>query len=199
LFLAQTGGGQLISTPRTTGRAFHLSWAWPHLRNFLRHLFSGPENVRPHDERAFAKVHFWITFAGAYCILHAHAFHRMRVAYAATRMLPANYAAALPTRSRFMTYAAFITGAAQLIFLFNFFWSLKPRRGPQAKILGTPLTLEWITTRRRPSIISAAIIPVCIAARMNSAFQDIDRISSAESERRSKAALFEIASKSMQE
>ena len=39
-----------------------------HLRNFRRHLFLVPENVRPHDERAAWQIHFWFTFVGAYCI-----------------------------------------------------------------------------------------------------------------------------------
>jgi cytochrome c oxidase subunit 1 len=44
----------------------------------------------------------------------------------------------------FMTIAAFVTGAAQLIFLFNFFWSLKfGPKAPKNPWDATPL--EWIT------------------------------------------------------
>jgi len=49
----------------------------------------------------------------------------------------------------FMTYAAFITAAAQLVFLFNFFWSLKHG----AKASDNPwhaTTLEWATATPPP-------------------------------------------------
>ena len=48
-----------------------------------------------------------------------------------------------------MTIAAFITGAAQLIFLFNFFYSLK--FGPKAsKNPWNATTLEWVTDSPPP-------------------------------------------------
>lgn len=73
------------------------------------------------------KLHFWSTFAGVYCL-----FFPMHVAGAAGN--PRRYAdftnfeflSPLLTMHRFMTWAAFFTAAAQLIFLANLFWSVRP-------------------------------------------------------------------------
>jgi cytochrome c oxidase subunit I len=44
----------------------------------------------------------------------------------------------------FVSFAAFVTATAQLVFLYNFFWSLK--NGPKAgKNPWNATTLEWIT------------------------------------------------------
>jgi cytochrome c oxidase subunit 1 len=89
------------------------------------------------------KLHFWLTFIGVYSIFMPMHFigmagHPRRypdttgVAFLEP-MNPVHY---------FMTIAAFVTAAAQLIFLFNFFWSL--RRGRQADINPwEATTLEW--------------------------------------------------------
>jgi cytochrome c oxidase subunit 1 len=59
----------------------------------------------------------------------------------------------------FITYAAFITIAAQFIFLFNLFWSMK--RGKKA--VDNPweaTTLEWTTTTPPPHDNFAGHVPV---------------------------------------
>lgn len=56
----------------------------------------------------------------------------------------AAYLAALQPLHRFMTFAAFITAAAQLIFFYNFFCSL--RKGERASVNPwNATTLEWVT------------------------------------------------------
>src|SRR5580700_11154791 len=91
------------------------------------------------------KLHFWITFAGAYCIFMP--MHFVGLVGGIRRYADATgttYAAALQPVHVFMTYAAFITGAAQLIFIFNFFWSLKSG-AIAGKNPWNATTLEWIT------------------------------------------------------
>src|SRR5271163_2994333 len=77
------------------------------------------------------KIHFWITFAGVYCIflpLHFVGIEGGVRRYA--DFTGVDYLAALEPLHRFVTIAAFATGAVQIIFLYNFFHSL--RRGAPA-------------------------------------------------------------------
>jgi cytochrome c oxidase subunit 1 len=96
------------------------------------------------------KLHFWITFAGAYCIFMP--MHFIGVAGAIRRYSDPSgvqYLAQFQPVHTFMTIAAFITAIGQLIFLFNFFWSLK--HGEKAS--DNPwhaTTLEWTTATPPP-------------------------------------------------
>ena len=96
------------------------------------------------------KLHFWITFAGAYCIFMP--MHFIGIAGSIRRYADytgVQYLAQFQPVHRFMTIAAFITAAGQLIFLFNFFWSLK--HGEKAS--DNPwhaTTLEWTTATPPP-------------------------------------------------
>jgi cytochrome c oxidase subunit I len=96
------------------------------------------------------KLHFWITFAGAYCIFMP--MHFIGIAGAIRRYADytgVQYLAQFQPVHRFMSVAAFITAAGQLIFLFNFFWSLK--HGEKAS--DNPwhaTTLEWSTATPPP-------------------------------------------------
>jgi cytochrome c oxidase subunit I len=96
------------------------------------------------------KAHFFITLVGAYCIFMPMHYLGMagqprrysqftEVAYL-HRLIPLN---------RFLTYAAIVTVTAQLIFLFNLFWSMA--KGPKAS--DNPweaTTLEWTTATPPP-------------------------------------------------
>ena len=96
------------------------------------------------------KLHFWITFAGAYCIFMP--MHFIGIAGAIRRYADytgVQYLAQFQPVHKFMTIAAFITAAGQLIFLWNFFWSLKHG----AKASDNPwhaTTLEWSTATPPP-------------------------------------------------
>jgi cytochrome c oxidase subunit 1 len=89
------------------------------------------------------KLHFWITFVGVYAIFMP--MHYIGIAghprrYAETSGV--DYLAPLQPVHEFISIAAIITIAAQLLFVINFFWSL--RRG--AKASENPweaTTLEW--------------------------------------------------------
>jgi cytochrome c oxidase subunit 1 len=89
------------------------------------------------------KAHFVLTFIGVYCL-----FLPMHVAGIAgnPRRYPDftnfEFLAPLLTVHRFMTWAAFVTAAAQIIFLVNLFWSMK--RGRVAPVdPWSANTLEW--------------------------------------------------------
>jgi cytochrome c oxidase subunit I len=101
------------------------------------------------DEQ-LAKVHFWLTFAGVYCIFMP--MHFVGIAGGIRRYADstgASYLAGLQPLHRFMTIAAFITAAAQLIFFYNFFRSM--RKGERASTNPwNATTLEWITASPPP-------------------------------------------------
>ncbi len=91
------------------------------------------------------KIHFAITFVGVYCIF-------MPMHFLGLEGHPRRYSSLtgvdwlnnphLIDVHRFMSIAAFITGAAQLIFLVNLFWSLF--KGPKAEANPWEATsLEW--------------------------------------------------------
>jgi cytochrome c oxidase subunit I len=96
---------------------------------------------------ALGNVHFWITFVGVYCIFMPMHFlgimgHPRR--YAEASAVQFLQTPLLHNTHMFITIAAFVTAAAQLLFMFNFFWSLK--RGPRAPMNPwNATTLEWIT------------------------------------------------------
>jgi cytochrome c oxidase subunit I len=96
------------------------------------------------------KAHFWFTFAGAYLIFFPMHFVGLAGGvrrYADFTALP--FLWSLQPLERFMTWVALVTAAAQVLFLCNFFWSL--RRGE--KVVRNPwkaTTLEWITASPPP-------------------------------------------------
>jgi len=96
------------------------------------------------------KIHFWFTFVGTYCIFMP--MHFVGIAGGIRRYADASavqYLAKLQPLHHFMTIAAFVTAAAQLIFIFNFFWSLK-HGAPASKNPWNATTLEWSTDSPPP-------------------------------------------------
>src|SRR5439155_7678485 len=70
------------------------------------------------------KIHFWFTFIGVYCIFMPMHFIGLEGNIRRYSQFTENFLLPLIPVHRFMSIAAFITGGAQLIFLFNLFWSL---------------------------------------------------------------------------
>jgi cytochrome c oxidase subunit 1 len=99
---------------------------------------------------SLAKVHFVITLIGTYAIFMP--MHYLGMAGQTRRysqFTEVAYQTKLIPLQTFMTYAAFITIGAQLIFLFNLFWSMW--KGPKAS--DNPweaTTLEWSTATPPP-------------------------------------------------
>src|SRR3546814_664685 len=100
---------------------------------------------------AMGKVHFWITFVGAYAIF-------LPLHYIGLMGVPRRYyelgdmpfvPPSVEMLNMLVSVAAFIVGAAQLLFLFNLIWSR--RHGEPAG--GNPwgaTTLEWQTPETPP-------------------------------------------------
>ena len=95
------------------------------------------------------KIHFWFSFVGAYCIFMP--FHYLGIA-ANVRRYQAfvdDYLQPLIPVHKFITIAALVTGAAQLIFLFNLFYSrFKGAAAPANPWQCT--SLEWSTPSSPP-------------------------------------------------
>src|SRR6202049_100668 len=95
------------------------------------------------------KLHFWLTFVGAYCIFMP--FHYLGIA-ANVRRYQAfvdDYLQPLIPVHRFITIAALLTGLSQLIFLYNLMHSrFKGAPAPDNPWQAT--SLEWITATPPP-------------------------------------------------
>lgn len=97
-----------------------------------------------------AKLHFWLTFVGAYAIFMP--MHYSGMAGQLRRYSQGTEVAwikALTPIQVFISFAAFITIASQFIFLFNLFWSMwKGKKASDNPWEAT--TLEWITATPPP-------------------------------------------------
>jgi cytochrome c oxidase subunit 1 len=99
---------------------------------------------------SLARWHFWFSFIGTYAIfmpMHYLGMAGMPRRY--SQMTEVAYLNNLIPLQKFITYAAFITIAGQLIFLVNLFWSMF--KGPKA--VDNPweaTTLEWTTATPPP-------------------------------------------------
>jgi cytochrome c oxidase subunit I len=106
------------------------------------------------------QLHFFITLIGTYAIFMP--MHYLGMAGQPRRysqFTEVHYLGALIPLNKFITYAAFITVAAQLIFLFNLLWSIF--KGPKAS--DNPweaTTLEWTTATPPPHDNFHGRIPV---------------------------------------
>jgi cytochrome c oxidase subunit 1 len=97
------------------------------------------------------RIHFWVTFLGAYAIFFP--MHYLGLLGVPRRYYELGETAFIPPSAAslnvFITVAALIVGAAQVVFVFNLVWSLS--RGKEAG--GNPwraTTLEWQTPRTPP-------------------------------------------------
>jgi cytochrome c oxidase subunit 1 len=94
-------------------------------------------------DETLGKIHFWITLVGVYCIFFP--MHFMGFSGQLRRYFDISaykYLADMPPLQIFITVIAIITAVAQLIFVFNIFWSLA--KGRRAEV--NPwrcTTLEW--------------------------------------------------------
>jgi cytochrome c oxidase subunit 1 len=99
---------------------------------------------------SMARWHFWFSFIGTYAIfmpMHYLGMAGMPRRY--SQMTEVGYLNGLIPLQKFITYAAFVTIAGQLIFLVNLFWSMF--KGKQAS--DNPweaTTLEWTTATPPP-------------------------------------------------
>jgi cytochrome c oxidase subunit 1 len=105
------------------------------------------------------KIHFWLTFVGAYCIFMP--FHYLGLAGNVRRYqaFVDDFMQPLIPLHKFITVAALVTGAAQLIFLFNLIYSRF--KGPVAGANPWQSTsLEWTIPSPPPFDNFGGKIPV---------------------------------------
>jgi cytochrome c oxidase subunit I len=95
------------------------------------------------------KVHFWLTFLGVYCVFMPMHYLGLVGNVRRYSAFVDDYLAPLIPVHKFITIAALLTGAAQLIFFWNLIWSRF--RGPFASVNPWQATsLEWSTTSPPP-------------------------------------------------
>jgi len=98
---------------------------------------------------SLGRLHFWLTFLGVYCIFMPMHYLGLVGNVRRYSAFVDDYLAPLMPVHRFITIAALLTGAAQLIFLWNLIWSRF--RGPVASENPWEATsLEWSTTSPPP-------------------------------------------------
>jgi cytochrome c oxidase subunit 1 len=97
-----------------------------------------------------AKLHFWLTFIGAYAIFMPMHYYGMAAGLRRySQSTEVAYILKLLPLQRFISIAAFITIGSQFIFLFNLFWSMfKGKKAADNPWEAT--TLEWITATPPP-------------------------------------------------
>ena len=106
------------------------------------------------------RIHFWFTFVGVYAIFMPMHFlgmvgHPRRY----SEISGVDFLAPLEPVHVFITIAAFVTAAAQLVFLFNLFWSMF--RGKKAsENPWEATTLEWTVPSPPPHDNFAGRVPV---------------------------------------
>ena len=107
------------------------------------------------------KVHFWFTFVGVYAIFMP--MHFLGLAGHPRRYFDTTaveYLKRLQPVHVFISIAAFITIGAQLLFLFNFLWSLKHGKEAKEENPWHATTLEWSIPSPPPHDNFGGIEPV---------------------------------------
>jgi cytochrome c oxidase subunit 1 len=106
------------------------------------------------------KFHFWITFIGVYAIfipMHIMGIVGMPRRYA--QFTEYEFLRTLDPLVKFVTIAAIITIAAQIVFFFNFFWSLFKGAKVTSDNPWEATTLEWTTATPPPHDNFAGVAP----------------------------------------
>jgi len=101
--------------------------------------------------KTLGKLHFWVTFLGAYAIFFP--MHYLGLMGVPRRYHDIADMSFVPqsahTLNAFITIVALIVGAAHLVFVFNLFWSLRHGR-PSGGNPWQATTLEWQTPETPP-------------------------------------------------
>jgi cytochrome c oxidase subunit 1 len=143
LFLSRTDLAAIsVSDDFVTGH-FHLVMGVAATFAILAALFFWfPKMFGRRLHEPLGKIHFWLTFAGVYCVfmpmhwLGLMAHSRTGDIYSAN----APFGASLRT---FVTVATILTVGAQALFLFNFVWSLWRGEKTEERNPWRATTLEW--------------------------------------------------------
>jgi cytochrome c oxidase subunit 1 len=128
------------------------------IRHSRRIIFLVPQTFWPPPERISRQTHFWLTFAGVYCVfmpMHWLGLIAHTNNYSGSRLA----AIAGPVRG-FITAAILLIVFAQGLFLFNFLWSLFCGERVEDPNPWRATTLEWSVPSPSPADDFGAIDPV---------------------------------------
>jgi cytochrome c oxidase subunit 1 len=109
---------------------------------------------------ALGKVHFWVTFVGVYCIfvpMHTMGMVGMPRRYA--QFTEYKFLESIHPLVIFVSIAAIVTVAVQIVFYFNLVWSVFKGKKAAANPWEAT-TLEWTTTSPPPHDNFAGVLPV---------------------------------------
>ena len=150
LFLAQPPVDPVLHATYFVVAHFHLVMGVASIFGmFAATYFWFPKMFGRYLNERLGKLHFWITFVGVYCIFMPMHFIGVEGAIRRYSTWTDNFLIPLIPVHKFMTIAALITGAAQLIFLFNVFWSMF--KGEKASVNPWEATsLEWTVASPPP-------------------------------------------------
>jgi cytochrome c oxidase subunit I len=151
LFLAQPAIDNMVHATYYVVAHFHLIMGVAAVFGiFAATYFWFPKMSGRMMDEGLGKLHFWLTFAGAYLIFFP--MHFVGLAGGIRRyadFTAVGYLWRLEPLQRFITWAAFATAAAQILFLWNLCRSL--RGGKEAgRNPWSATTLEWITASPPP-------------------------------------------------
>jgi cytochrome c oxidase subunit 1 len=98
------------------------------------------------------KLHFWLTFAGVYCVfMPMHWLGLIAHSRVSSGGALASVAASSSSIRIFITFAILLTVAAQVLFLINFLWSLFRGEKLQERNPWRATTLEWSVSSPPPA------------------------------------------------
>ncbi len=149
-FLAQPSLDIMLHATYFVVGHFHLVMAVAALFGiFAGTYFWFPKVTGRMMNETLGRIHFWVTFVGAYCIFMP--FHYLGMAGNVRRYqaFVDDFMAPLMPVHKFITIAALVTGAAQIVFLYNLihsrFWGEKAPPNPWEAT-----SLEWSTPSSPP-------------------------------------------------
>jgi cytochrome c oxidase subunit I len=142
LFLARHDlAATAVSNDFITGH-FHLVMGVASTFAMLGALFFWlPKMFGRHLDERLGKIHFWLTFAGVYCVFMP--MHWLGLIAHLSPGTPVAAAAAGSSIRSFITVATLLTIAAQAVFVANFVWSLRPSEKSAQQNPWRAATLEW--------------------------------------------------------
>jgi cytochrome c oxidase subunit 1 len=115
-------------------------------------FFWFPKMFGRYLNETMGKLHFWLTFAGVYCVfMPMHWLGLIAHSRISADSPLARVPAAGSSIRTFITIAALVTVVAQLLFLINFLWSLFRGRRVNDSNPWRATTLEWSTCSPPPS------------------------------------------------
>jgi cytochrome c oxidase subunit 1 len=151
IFLAQPAVDNVLHATYYVVAHFHLVMGVASIFGiFIATYYWFPKMFGRMMNESLGRIHFWLTFVGAYAIFLP--MHFIGIEGGIRRYSDStgvNYLAALLPLHEFITFAAFFTAAAQLVFLWNFFSSLR-NGAPAVANPWDATTLEWITSSPPP-------------------------------------------------